>query len=222
MHEVSWFNLGSVSRYERNLPHWRQEGAVYFVTFRLADSIPRAVMRGWMHDRSAWLAARGITMDLSNREREARYAAIPEGARRAYEREQTRKYFIELDKCHGACPLRKTAASKIVSDALQFHVGTRLIGGDFVVMPNHVHCLMLPLEGHALEDILQSVKVWSSRRINALLGRKGTLWQRESYDHIVRDAKEFERVRAYIRENPTKARLRPGEFHYHRSGWPTP
>ena len=103
---------------------------------------------------------------------------------------------------------------------MRFHEGTRLRCGDFVIMPNHVHWLLLPLQGYALESVLQSVKLWSARRINALLGRAGTFWQKESHDHIVRDAEEFGRIREYIEENPAKAGLRSGEFRYHRADWP--
>jgi putative transposase len=39
----------------RRLPHWRQEGATYFITFRLADSLPQSLLRQWEHEREIWL-----------------------------------------------------------------------------------------------------------------------------------------------------------------------
>jgi hypothetical protein len=50
--------------YRRNLPHWRLKDAVYFVTFRLADSIPQAVLEAWRGERNAWLAAHRLRADL--------------------------------------------------------------------------------------------------------------------------------------------------------------
>jgi hypothetical protein len=46
--------------YRRNLPHWRQDGATYFVTFRLHDSIPKAVFREWEFEKQKWRSMRGI------------------------------------------------------------------------------------------------------------------------------------------------------------------
>ena len=50
----------AVRIYRRNLPHWRQDGATYFVTFRLGDSLPRRVLDQWEYEKQLWLAARGI------------------------------------------------------------------------------------------------------------------------------------------------------------------
>jgi REP element-mobilizing transposase RayT len=92
--------------------------------------------------------------------------------------------------------------------------------GDFVIMPNHVHAIVAPFSGKALERLLQSVKRYSAVCINALFGRTGrTLWQKESYDHIVRDDAELERIRQYIENNPAKAHLKPGDYVYHKAEW---
>ncbi|MBL9151912.1 MAG: hypothetical protein JNK37_05490 [Verrucomicrobiales bacterium] len=39
-----------------NLPHWQQPGATYFITFRLADSIPAVRREEWAEHRAVWLA----------------------------------------------------------------------------------------------------------------------------------------------------------------------
>lgn len=83
-------NFDSITSYERNLPHWRQDGAVYFVTFRLKDSIPKSVLEAWEHDRRIWLAANGVTDANDPTDRLQRYRAIPIERRRAYERDQAR------------------------------------------------------------------------------------------------------------------------------------
>jgi REP element-mobilizing transposase RayT len=76
----------------------------------------------------------------------------------------------------------------------------------YVVMANHVHMLIQPYV--APSKLLQSVKWFSAREANKLLGRTGgPFWQSESYDHWVRDQTEFERVRRYIENNPMRAGL---------------
>jgi hypothetical protein len=58
------------------------------------------------------------------------------------------------------------------------------------------------LGGLSLSAILQSIKGYSARSVNALLGRKGSLWLDESFDHIVRHGRELEEKIEYIRQNP--------------------
>jgi putative transposase len=80
-------------------------------------------------------------------------------------------------------------------------------------MPNHVHLLLTPQV--APSRLLQSLKGCTAREANRILGRTGEpFWQRESYDHWVRDAAEFERIRRYIENNPVKARLAVRESDY--------
>ncbi len=76
----------------------------------------------------------------------------------------------------------------------------------WVVMPNHVHMLMLPHV--ALPQITHWIKGRTAREANLLLGRTGEpFWQDESYDHWVRNEREFQRIVKYIEENPVSAGL---------------
>jgi putative transposase len=73
-------------------------------------------------------------------------------------------------------------------------------------MPNHVHLLILPRAGVA--EITRWLKGSTARRANMLLQRTGlSFWQDESYDHWVRNARELNRIAAYIEENPVAAGL---------------
>jgi REP element-mobilizing transposase RayT len=73
-------------------------------------------------------------------------------------------------------------------------------------MANHVHVLMLPLIDPS--RLLKSLKGSTAREANRVMGRTGqAFWQRESYDHWVRDEKEWRRISAYIENNPVKAGL---------------
>jgi len=76
----------------------------------------------------------------------------------------------------------------------------------FVVMADHVHVLLLPLV--MPRRLVKSLKGHTAREANRLLGRTGEpFWQRESYDHAVRDSGELTRIEAYIEKNPVKAGL---------------
>jgi putative transposase len=78
--------------------------------------------------------------------------------------------------------------------------------GSFVVMANHVHVLLLPEISPS--RLLKSLKGHTAREANRILGRTGEpFWQRESYDHWVRNSTEFARIAAYIENNPLKAGL---------------
>ena len=91
--------------------------------------------------------------------------------------------------------------------------------GDFVIMPNHVHLLVTPAPGEELEMILKGVKGASAVECNRLLGRTGTFWQADSYDHIVRSLEQLHQYRHYIADNPTKAGITiPAAAHY-VAGW---
>ncbi len=216
-----------VPGYERNLPHWRLVGASYFVTFRLADSLPAEVVLRWKHDESQWLFERGIDIhwqrDEPERFRQA-IAKLDPGERAAFQREMARQFFLELDQCHGCCALKAPKAQTLMADALRFFHGQRLWTGDFVVMPNHVHVIAQPFAGVPLEEWLYSVKRFTAARLmqeedlhERLMTRAGHVWQPESFDRVIRDLGELRRTREYIAKNPRG--LREGEFHLYRAEW---
>ena len=62
--------------------------------------------------------------------------------------------------------------------------------------------LASPLGKHTLSEITQAWKSTAAHRINKLLRRTGTFWQKESFDHIVRSPEQAQKFRQYIRENP--------------------
>jgi REP element-mobilizing transposase RayT len=75
----------------------------------------------------------------------------------------------------------------------------------WVIMGNHVHVLLLPKVPPS--RLLQSLKGSTARDANRLLGKTGSFWQAESYDHWVRDESEFLPVVRYIENNPVRAGL---------------
>jgi type I restriction enzyme R subunit/putative DNA methylase len=76
----------------------------------------------------------------------------------------------------------------------------------WVVMPNHVHLLILPQA--PVPSITRWLKAWTARQANEVLGRTGqTFWQDESYDHWARNCQQRDRIRRYIERNPVSAGL---------------
>ena len=88
-------------------------------------------------------------------------------------------------------------------------------------MPNHVHWIVAPYADRSVENLIGSVKRYSAVRINKLIGSTGMLWQQESFDHIVRDGRELDRILDYVKDNPLKAKLRPGEYIHYKCDWLT-
>jgi len=81
----------------------------------------------------------------------------------------------------------------------------------FCVMPDHFHGIIQLNEvnagsyPHPLSEIVRALKAFSAKRINVLRKTPGQqVWQRNYYEHIIRDAVEWEQIRAYIDENPQK------------------
>lgn len=212
-----------VETYRRNLPHWRQEGATYFVTFRLHDALPIEKQKLIRDLKQSW-------------EREN-----PEPHSDEQLAELHRLVGLEsekwLDAGLGSCLLRSSANRNCLRGVLEYfdlrridEAGKRTPRFDlssWVMMPNHVHLLVRPLEPKqwSLEKILQSWKRQSARDINRIRQATGTVWLDESHDSIVRDPEHLWRCLQYIGRNPIKAKLPTGDHdkwvcpEWEKSGW---
>jgi REP element-mobilizing transposase RayT len=187
-----------VTCYFRHLPHWRQDGATYFVTFRLADSLPQAKLEELKRLKVEWERKQGVLLMA----RESR--PTKELVRRPQERVE-----CWLDQGMGSCVMRDPALAAELIAAMKHFDGERYELGCYVVMPNHAHVVVRPFhpETTSLEEIVGCWKKFSARRINARLGVAATLWQEETYDRIIRDEEHLWRVIQYIGANPAKAGL---------------
>ncbi len=183
----------------RRLPHWRQAGCTYFVTFHLGDSLPTPALDRLRLERDARLGH--LTASDSPRRRDEIAALF------------SAQLEEELDVGHGSCVLRESPLSEIVEKTLLYKDTEDYWLDQYVIMPNHVHVLVTPA-GIPLERSVRAWKSVSAHRINRALGRNGPLWLEESFDHVVRDAHQLAKFEGYIRENPDRARLRAGEFRY--------
>ena len=186
------------SVHSRNLPHWRQEGATYFVTFRLADALPRELLQEMRREREDWL--RRYPGELTPERRRELEEFL-------WEWQEQR-----VDQGLGACHLADADIGGLVEAALKHFDGERYLLGSYVVMPNHVHALVKPVARYDLSQILHSWKSFTATQANRRLNRNGVFWQEESFDHIVRNEQELDRFTRYIEQNPTKAKLMAGTF----------
>jgi len=174
-----------------HLPHWSQRCAC-FVTFRLADSLPETKLRAYQAERDEWLAVHAEPWD--------------DAMRAEYEELFPQRFQKWLDAGYGSCALRSDSCRIVVENALRHFDGERYSLYAYVVMPNHVHALFMPTEGHDAQTIVSGWKSFSAKAVNKMLNRSGSFWQKESYDHLVRDVEEFNAIRSYIRANdPCKA-----------------
>lgn len=181
------------------LPHLKREGASYFVTFRLAGTLPKEVLLKFKAEREAVIAqTQAARRPLTWHEQEELF--------RWYSA-RVDKY---LDAGHGDCWLARPEIAGVVAGAIQFHATHRFDLHAWTVMPNHVHAVLRPKPDWTLSRILKGWKGFTGREVNRLLNRTGaTFWQAESYDHLVRDDNDLHRCCEYTTMNPVTARLCP-------------
>ena len=170
------------------LPHWRIPGATYSVTFRIKDSLPASVLKEYEREKSLLLERLDPGQQLREEIRALTETLIEPA----------------LHAAEGPRPLADAAIAAMVESALKHFDGERYDLLAWSVMPNHVHVLLTPREGHELEKILQSWKTHSATQANRMLGKSGTFWQEEYYDHIVRDGEDLRHQVKYILANPGK------------------
>ena len=192
----------------RRLPHWYRPGAAHFVTYRLAGSLPAPALVRLREELKADLRRlRGP----SNRDRRA---VAHKHAFAAYDR-----------LLHESAAVRHLAdprVAELVAGNLHHGDGRLYTLLAYCVMPNHVHAVFVPHEpdderpepadleiapAGPLTRIMHSLKSYTAHEANRILERTGPFWQRESYDHWVRDDEELLRVVEYVVRNPVTAGL---------------
>jgi len=179
------------------LPHWEIEGGTYFVTFRLADSLPQPVLRGLVLER--------LDIVRTAREQSRELTALEQKRLDELFSERVDKY---LDSGVGACYLARADIASLVADAIRYFDGNRYCLAAWCLMPNHVHTVFKVLPGQSLDKILHSWKSFTAHKANAILGNTGSFWQREYYDRLVRNDEEFHQFIRYTANNPERAGLK--------------
>ena len=181
------------------LPHLDAAEVIQAITFRLADALPRKVIDGWRRELERCGTPEGGQAEQELRERIARFE----------------------DAGHGDCVLRDPSCAEMVQDALLFFDGDRYRLLEWCVMPNHVHVVVHCRKGTPLGDLVKSWKIHSSRRINQMLGRRGSLWALDYHDRYIRDLDHLANARNYILRNPVKAGLcrKPEDWPWSSAGY---
>ncbi|MCJ7738580.1 MAG: transposase [Anaerolineae bacterium] len=189
--------------YKRSLPHQQPAGAALFVTSRLVGSLPAPVVA------QLRIEAHRLEMALG----EVNVGDERDNTAYSYQRQLFGKWDTALDTS-GTGPrwLSDGTVAGLVADSIRYRDGSVYDLLAFCIMPNHMHLVFTPLnddDGHpyGLSKIMQSLKGYTARECNRILGRQGGFWRHESYDHWVRDEAECERIVRYVTANPVKAGL---------------
>ena len=176
-------------KHGEKLPHWQQGEVIQFITFRLADSMPRTKLRQWQEELTTW--------KIHHPE------PWTDEVEREYHQRFTWKLESWMDEGFGSCIFNDATQRQVLEATLMHDHETKAIHHTWVIMPNHVHLLFTPLA--PLEKLMQSWKGISARRIG-----NGSIWQKNYRDTLIRDASHFANAVRYIRRNPAK--LRQGTF----------
>ena len=199
-------------------------GATFFVTFRLADSLPQCIVRKLKKE---------MEVEIERLKKKLPDHNLP--LLRDIRKRHFGKYDHQLDKhSYGACFLRQNPAAEILQAKLHEYDGNFYELFAYSIMPNHAHILFNSaiqlddnqdrLTNEALENyvqldkVMQRIKGGSAHSINRLLNRTGKFWAKDSYDHYVRNEKELINIAVYTLQNPVKAGLSENweswPFHY--------
>jgi len=198
--------------YERNLPHYQPPYATYLVSIRLAGSLPRE-------------AYERVQQEYEDFKR-AMSAKVLSSSKIQQYRERQFQYLIDMDRIldasqHGPKWLGDDTAAEVVARAIRVNDKKLYDLLAFTIMPNHVHIVLTLLEQrtevrpttsvpgsqYLLTRIIRQLKGASAREANLILNRTGSFWQHESFDHVIRDSAELERILWYVVENPVAAGL---------------
>ena len=200
--------------YERNLPHWQPEGVTFATQFCLAGCLPRHVVQQLQAERDELLLA--VAKKRAAYE-EKHPDGLPEELEQELERlalaarNQYRGKFDDLldGTSYGPTWLAQPEIATILQRALHFaeeNMGRWRLHA-YCIMPNHVHLIVSDVQP-VLHKVLGSVKQYSGRLANQQLGLTGqSFWHVESYDHIIRNEKEYDHQVRYVLNNPVKAGL---------------
>jgi REP element-mobilizing transposase RayT len=183
--------IDRTTRFRRGkLPHWEVKDGRYFITVRLADSLPREVV----------LRLQETHRNLKEIEAQSEQFAT-------LQRQYFRIMEKYLDVGMGACCLRTPSAAEVVADELTTLHEWDVEAPHYCVMPNHWHALIVPKPNcvHSLGDIMKRVKGRTAKYLRRIVGGSGPVWQPEWFDRWIRNDFEWDKTIDYIRNNPVNA-----------------
>ena len=136
----------------------------------------------------------------------------------------TKTYFITASAyMHQNLFQRTETADLLLVTLFRYRDADEFLVHEFVVMPNHIHLLLSVDDDHAIGRAVQMIKGGFSFAMGKAGLKLKAAWQPSYYEHRVRDAEEYGRMRAYIRDNPVRRGLvrTAGEYPYSsaRTAW---
>lgn len=180
--------IRTTSFWRGRLPHWEVVDGSYFVTVRLAGTIPARIRK----------------------EMDATLSNVDHGSYMPKVREYFRKLEASLhqDRDGKTAWLGEPEIAEIVVDGFAGYEQSGMWRiHSHAVMPNHVHWFFTPLSA-TMTQCVRRFKRLTARRANEALGRTGMrFWQVEWFDHWSRSPQQSDRIMHYIRQNPVKAGL---------------
>ena len=199
----------------RKLPHWQVADGVYFVTFRLKNSLPADVVKRLRYEKEVE-ENKLLQKDLTESEIKTELQKLQH------------LYFGKFDDLidqnkSGPHFLKEPKVAKIVADSILHFDEEKYKVICYIIMSNHVHLVFYKLQIE-IEKILGSMKKFSARKINELHGEVGrVVWLSESYDHLIWSRKDLAHWVKYTLNNSTKIHLvnhwRDYPFVYLRKGF---
>jgi len=139
--------------------------------------------------------------------------------------EPGRAYFITFAlKDPDACDLTSSDLAPIVIEALHHYANGSYRLYDYTVMPDHVHAVIQPIVTKGacepLWRIMKNIKSWTAKQINQRLGTAGPVWLHETYDHMIRNRRDYGEKARYIWLNPVEKGLvqNPAEWPWWGNG----
>ena len=143
---------------------------------------------------------------------------------KGYDYSQSGAYFVTICTHNRGLLFEEEEVKKILDKEWLNTGGIRqnVILDEFVVMPNHLHGIIMIIQGvgaycdtplqnrfkspsKTVGAIIRGFKSTTTRQINLFHNTPGIpIWQRNYYDHIVRNEDEMNKIREYIRNNPLK------------------
>ena len=197
--------------YRQYLPHFQQPGQAYFITWSLKEAIPALALDSYT--KKIELLQNQIKMQKIIKSKDS----VIENLEKEYHlvRRKYIKAFNDLLDVEqkSSINLSRPQNAQAVISSLRYWEGKKLTNYAFTIMSNHIHWVFATHskdeKGNLvyLQDILKSVKQFTSNQINKLEGRKGTLWQKESFDTTIRNQEHLFNAINYTLNNPVKAGL---------------
>jgi len=196
-------NSINITEGEHRLPHWTCDYAIYHVSFRLVDAVPKSVQEQWRLKRLAIIA---------NAKTYSRSLTVEEVLQLNKLNGQVIEQYLESG--YGSCHLGKPNVAIVVADTLKHFDEKRYILHAWCIMPNHIHIIVEPKLGFALSNIIHSWKSFTANIINKEMNSRGQFWQKDAYTHIIRSEKEYHFQVDYTWKNPDKAGLKDWQWRW--------